>query len=693
MVATFVAVYAAILILLAVLLGRIHAQKRGDTGILLLITVLCMIQMIFTLFQFANMSDLQSLSAESVVCHLVFGIICVLTDVIFILVLMTVLRFLKLGSKKTRRTLIFFCIFTCIDAFFLLSNPWLYFSFSYIPQPLFACKGAPVTLIFVNTGWLRVHQLFSLLVGIMIFTALLLKCVKLPFMYAGKYLFLGFSIIIIAGLNTVYTFAPSLSFKVNYPLFFFDLIPFILFHFMYHYQPRLMLFQLRRMVFENLGSPVILFDVEDRLADYNEDAATLFALESQQIGLFTIQDFLKRSIDNQMRERSTSTVEEITVASPSGVSHVYKLDYTRLSNSHKHSRGTLMVFHDITELKKLYNTMEKAAMTDQLTGLASSALLKKKITEINLYRKFPYSAVVCNINGLRLISDGFGEDAGKAATMHVAEILRQQLRASDFAAYQDGNMVVLMPDTEEKEAEKVFERISGILSLDRSFSFILSFEYGIAIRATPDTDMQFTVNQAASSMAKKKMLSSNSVHNSIVESLQESLKMSSFETEQHSRRVQALAVQIADRLKMTNEQIEQLKLLSMFHDIGKLSVPREILLKPSKLTKEERQIMDMHTINGYKIANISPELQPIARGILCHHEHWDGTGYPNSYAGEQIPYLSRIISVADAYDVMTHDRSYKQAMSTEEAREEIKRNFGKQFDPVIAKVFLALKLQ
>src|SRR5574344_922888 len=246
MVALFVAVYAAMLIFLAVLLGRIHAQKRGDTGILMPITVLCMIQMILTLVQFADMTGLKSRTAVPVLCNLVFGMICVLTDVIFILILLTVLRSLKLESKKTHRTLIFFCIFTFVDALFLLSYPWLHFSFSYIEQPLFASSGAPVTFIFVNTGWLRIHQLFSLLVDIMIFTALLLKCAKLPFMYSGKYLFLGLSIFFMAGLNVLYTFMPSLSFKVNYSLFFFDLIPFILFHFMYHYQPKLMLFQLDR---------------------------------------------------------------------------------------------------------------------------------------------------------------------------------------------------------------------------------------------------------------------------------------------------------------------------------------------------------------------------------------------------------------------------------------------------------------
>ena len=124
-----------------------------------------------------------------------------------------------------------------------------------------------------------------------------------------------------------------------------------------------------------------------------------------------------------------------------------------------------------------------------------------------------------------------------------------------------------------------------------------------------------------------------------------------------------------------------------------MSVPPEIINKSSGLTEEERRIIQLHVINGYKIAVASVELASVARGILCHHERWDGNGYPNGYAGELIPYLSRIVSVADAFDVMTHDRPYKVAVSVEEALTEIKAQRGKQFDPVIVDAFLSLDIK
>jgi HD-GYP domain-containing protein (c-di-GMP phosphodiesterase class II) len=139
--------------------------------------------------------------------------------------------------------------------------------------------------------------------------------------------------------------------------------------------------------------------------------------------------------------------------------------------------------------------------------------------------------------------------------------------------------------------------------------------------------------------------------------------------------------------------MNNLELLATLHDIGKIGISDQILNKPDKLSPEEWVEMKKHPEIGYRIAMSSPELVPIAEYILTHHERWDGEGYPQKLAGERIPLLSRILAVVDAYDAMTEDRPYRKAMSKEEAVMEIRENLGKQFDPLMAKIFLGRVLE
>jgi len=135
--------------------------------------------------------------------------------------------------------------------------------------------------------------------------------------------------------------------------------------------------------------------------------------------------------------------------------------------------------------------------------------------------------------------------------------------------------------------------------------------------------------------------------------------------------------------------LEKLDLAAYLHDIGKASVPSDILLKTASLTDEEWEDVKRHAEAGYKVASAAtPDVASAAEEILSHHERWDGTGYPSGLQGEDIPLLSRIIALADAFDVMTRGTPYRPAKTRDEALREVKEQAGKQFDPNLAALLL-----
>ena len=174
----------------------------------------------------------------------------------------------------------------------------------------------------------------------------------------------------------------------------------------------------------------------------------------------------------------------------------------------------------------------------------------------------------------------------------------------------------------------------------------------------------------------------------VVSGLMETLKVKDVGTYEHSVRVAQYAVFLGRAMKLSQDELTMLELGALFHDLGKIGVPDHILDKPGKLTEAERAQIELHPGRG---AEMLEPLRFLHRGLAIlknHHERYDGSGYPDSLAGENIPFVARIVSVADAFDAMTTDRSYRKAMSLQEALAEIKKQKGTQFDPHCADVFL-----
>ena len=175
-----------------------------------------------------------------------------------------------------------------------------------------------------------------------------------------------------------------------------------------------------------------------------------------------------------------------------------------------------------------------------------------------------------------------------------------------------------------------------------------------------------------------------------LEALGAALDLRDNETAGHSRRVTRYSLEIAKAMGCSGEQLKQIARGAHLHDIGKIGIPDAVLLKPGKLTAEEWVIMKSHARIGYDLVSRIAFLAPAAEIVLTHQECYDGTGYPQGLAGEQIPLGARIFAVADTLDAMTSDRPYRKALPFSTAREEIIRESGRQFDPEVVKVFLSL---
>jgi putative nucleotidyltransferase with HDIG domain len=158
----------------------------------------------------------------------------------------------------------------------------------------------------------------------------------------------------------------------------------------------------------------------------------------------------------------------------------------------------------------------------------------------------------------------------------------------------------------------------------------------------------------------------------------------------HASRVTALALRIARALGAGPRRMEAIRMGGPLHDIGKLGVDPAILQKPSALDELELEQIKRHPVVGARMIRGRRALRGAVDCVLHHHERWDGTGYPHGLGGHEIPFEARVLAVADAYDAMTSDRPYRQALSHEEAVAEVERCAGTQFDPQVARAFLSL---
>jgi putative nucleotidyltransferase with HDIG domain len=240
----------------------------------------------------------------------------------------------------------------------------------------------------------------------------------------------------------------------------------------------------------------------------------------------------------------------------------------------------------------------------------------------------------------------------------------------------------------------VIEELDGILrravSRETVNNVQLSIAIGYALKNGAGGSMDEVMKQAENDMYAHKISEGSSVRNKAIQAILGTLTDKYAKEKVHSERVSRICGAIGRALNLRAAELRELEMAGLYHDIGKIAIPDVILNKPGRLTPEEFEVMKKHTEVGYQILRAADEYSDLAESALSHQERWDGTGYPRGLSGTAIPLIPRIISVADAYEAMTSDRSYRRKLTRDEALEQLRLGKGTQFDPDLVDTFLAI---
>ncbi|MGA9857522.1 MAG: HD domain-containing phosphohydrolase [Solirubrobacteraceae bacterium] len=330
------------------------------------------------------------------------------------------------------------------------------------------------------------------------------------------------------------------------------------------------------------------------------------------------------------------------------------------------------------------------ALSDPLTGLgnrrAFAGALARRLDEDE---PAPLILALFDLNGFKSYNDDFGHAAGDALLQRLAGSLAAVLRSTG-AVYRMGGdeFCALLPGGDEGQA--LLRAAIAVLE-DRGDGFSISASVGSVLLPQETDDVEEALRLADQRMyAHKHQVRRADAAQEVKQALLSALAQRDPELSGHLDDVAELAGLTAAALRCTHAEVEGIRIAAELHDIGKMAIPETILQKPGALTDPEWMVMRQHTVAGERIVNSSSALADVAPLVRSSHERWDGGGYPDGLAGDEIPIGARIIAVCDSYHAMTSNRAYRQAMSEEVALSELRACAGSQFDPEVVEAFLRL---
>lgn len=451
--------------------------------------------------------------------------------------------------------------------------------------------------------------------------------------------------------------------------------------------------ELFKVTIHSIGDAVITTDTDNRIVILNKVAEALTGWQQDEARgklldevMFTCDcDSCHNHVYDKIGDRPDENGHKgyEALVSRDGSRKIIQSSRSFIRDEGANTLGEVIVFRDVTLQRQKEEEIRYLGYHDQLTGLYNRTYTEERLKHLDKQEYLPLGFIIGDCNGLKMANDVFGHAAGDMLLKKVAGIFNEVCCEDGIVARVGGDeFVALLPCVTQDRLNSIMSEIKH-RCLEEDGLITPSIALGAAIKDNIDVDIKKIYKLAEDRMYNNKLAESKSIRSSIITSLKKTLEERTHETEAHATRLKELSAKVGSLMGLYDNEMDELLLLAVLHDIGKIAIPDYILGKKDNLTDEEWKIMQSHCEIGYRIAVASPELASIAGLILSHHERWDGSGYPQGLKGDEIPLLSRIIAIVDAYDAMTNDRPYHRAISHNEALAELIRCRGKQFDPYI----------
>jgi diguanylate cyclase (GGDEF)-like protein/PAS domain S-box-containing protein len=441
---------------------------------------------------------------------------------------------------------------------------------------------------------------------------------------------------------------------------------------------------------ENAPDAVFVTDENGNYIEANRAACEITGYSKEELLQMTIRDitadgYIKEGINffNKVT-RDGSMKGMLQYKHKDGSNRWWTIDAVKLTKNR-----FLGFSKDVTDRKKAEDELVHLSYHDQLTGLYNRRFFEEELKRLDTGRNLPLSIVMGDINGLKVINDSFGYESGDTYLKKTAEIIRKACRSDDIIARLGGDeFAVLLVKSDHFGAGKLVKRIEDLILKEEVGRIQLSVSFGYETKINAEQSIADILANAENHKYTHKVYEHASTRSKTIDVIMNALFEKSSRESQHSKRVSALCRAIAAEMNFEKDDINQIRIAGLVHDIGKIGIDEKILNKKERLSDFEWGELKKHPEAGWRILNSMPEFSEIAQFVLDHHEKFDGSGYPNGLKGKEIPIEARIITVSDSYDAMTSKRSYRDAISKEQAVREIIRCSGTHFDPKIVDVFV-----